>query len=245
MQLPLSETLIDSPLPPREPVPFESYVYVHVCCLHHWQDIFANLIHKIKDSGLYEIVKEIRCGVVGDSADASVFDDPKIAIVGHSHDVTLYETSTLNLLHEHAQREEFYVLYVHTKGVSHGPESTCFANVRDWVEYLCHFNIYRHQTCRALLQTYDAVGVNLLGGEHVHDALHYSGNFWWSRASYIRTLKPCEHINHNAPEFWLTETRAGSYLSLWQSGVNHYNEPYPPSRYVGAETPQPDCRTYP
>jgi hypothetical protein len=211
----------------------KTYVYVHVCCLNHWQEIFENLIRTIKDSGLYEIVDEIRCGVVGEYVDASVFADPKIVIARHSDDVTLHETSTLNLLHEHAQREEFNVLYLHTKGVSHGPDSLYFANVRDWVEYLCYFNIYQHDTCRALLRTYDAVGVNLQGGEKDDYALHYSGNFWWSRASYIRTLNRCEHTTHNAPEFWLTETQTGSYRSLWRSGVNHYQEPYPASRYDG------------
>jgi hypothetical protein len=217
----------------NHPAPPLSYIYIHVCCLNHWQDVFASLIHKIKDSGLYEMVKEIRCGVVGEYEDASVFDDPKITIVGHARDVSLRETSTLNLLHEHAQREEFDVLYVHTKGVSHDPDSFCFVNVREWVEYLCHFNIYRHERCRALLRTYDAVGVNLQGGRSEGDALHYSGNFWWSKASYIRTLNRCEQTSHNAPEFWLTETRAGSYRSLWHSGVNHYHEPYPASRYLG------------
>jgi hypothetical protein len=224
-------------LPPGEFTALNSYVYVHVCCLNHWRDVFASLIHKIKDSGLYDVVKGIRCGVVGEDVDASAFDDPKITIVRRSHDVTVYETSTLNLLHEHAQREEFNVLYVHTKGVSYGPDSDRFANVRDWVEYLGHFNIYRHRTCRALLHTHDAVGVNLQGGENEDDALHYSGNFWWSKASYLRTLNPCEQTSHNAPEFWLTETRVGSYVSLWTSGVDHYQEPYPASRYVGQDRP--------
>jgi hypothetical protein len=73
--------------------------------------------------------------------------------------------------------------------------------------------------------------VNLQGAEPGH-CLHYSGNFWWSTATYIRTLKRCRQSSHNAPEFWLTESRAGSYLSLWTSGVNHYDQPYPAAGYV-------------
>jgi hypothetical protein len=101
------------------------------------------------------------------------------------------------------------------------------------VDYLCHFTIDRHAECREHLRTRDAVGVNLQG-DAPGDALHYSGNFWWSTSRYLRTLDACVHSHHNAPEFWLTETRTGSYLSLWTSGVNHYDQPYPRERYVGA-----------
>jgi hypothetical protein len=100
------------------------------------------------------------------------------------------------------------------------------------VNYLCHFNITQHQTCRAHLHTHDAVGVNLQGAAP-NDMLHYSGNFWWSTSRYIRTLNKCIHAGHTSPEFWLTETRSGSYLSLWTSGVDHYDEPYAADRYVG------------
>ncbi len=215
----------------RQPT-MDNYVYIHVCCLNQWQEIVASLMHKIKESRLYDDVKEIRCGVVGEYGDATVLNDPKIVIVGHSNDVKLYETSTLNLLHEHAQQEDFNALYIHTKGVSHGPTAPDHANVVDWVNYLSHFNISRHRTCRRYLQTHDGVGVNLLGTSP-QETLHYSGNFWWSKSPYIRKLDRCVQSSHNAPEFWLTETRMGSYISLWNSGVNHYDDPYPIDRYAG------------
>ena len=193
-------------------------------------------MRKIRDSGLYDKVKEIRCGVLGAYGDTTVFDDPKIVIAGRSADLQLYETSTLNLLHEHAQQEEFRVLYLHTKGVSHPLGTRHHDNVSDWVNYLCHFNISQHETCLEYLRTHDGVGVNLQG-EVFPDTLHYSGNFWWSKSQYLRTLEPCVRSSHNAPEFWLTETRKGSYMSLWTSGVNHYDDPYPASRYVREEMP--------
>jgi hypothetical protein len=208
-----------------------TYIYIHVCCMNQWRDVFANLIYRIKESGLYDEVKGIRCGVVGRFGDATIFDDRKIEIA-HSGNVKLYETSTLNLLHEHARQEDFDVLYLHTKGVSHRPGTRRHAHVVDWVNYLCYFNIHQHATCRKHLHTHDAAGVNLQGAEP-GNCLHYSGNFWWSKAAYIRTLNRCVHSSHNAPEFWLTESRAGSYLSLWTSGVNHYDQPYPPDRYIG------------
>ena len=210
----------------------DTYAYIHVCCLNQWQQVFASLMSRIKQSGLYEELTEIRCGVVGAYAATTVFDDPKVVIAGQSDNLQLYETSTLNLLHAHAQQEDFHVLYLHTKGVSHEPQTSAHANILDWVNYMSHFTIDQHARCRESLQTHDAVGVNLQDG-HPDDALHYSGNFWWSKSAYIRTLSKCLQSSHNAPEFWLTETRSGSYLSLWTSGVDHYAEPYPQSRYVG------------
>ncbi len=212
----------------------DTYVYIHVCCINQWQEVFANLMSEIRASGLYEDVKEIRCGIVGRYAPTALFDDPKIVIAGHSKNLKLYETSTLNLLREHARHADFNVLYLHTKGVSHVPDTPRYAHVLDWVRYLCHFTIHRHATCREELRTHDAVGVNLQGAAH-NDSLHYSGNFWWATSRYIRTLDACVQSSHNAPEFWLTERRTGSYLSLWTSGVNHYDEPYPRDRY--ADTP--------
>lgn len=37
------------------------YIYFHICCINNWKDVFNNLFNKIKDSGLYDIIKEIRC----------------------------------------------------------------------------------------------------------------------------------------------------------------------------------------
>jgi hypothetical protein len=210
----------------------DTYIYIHVCCMNQWPEVFANLMYRIKESRLYDDVKAIRCGVVGAYGGTTMFDDPKIVISRHSDNLKLFETCTLNLLHEDAQREDFDVLYLHTKGVSHLPGTPRHSHVVDWVNYLCHFNIGQHATCRKHLHTHDAVGVNLQGVEP-WNSLHYSGNFWWSKAAYIRTLNRCRQSSHNAPEFWLTESRAGSYLSLWTSGVNHYDRPYPLDRYVG------------
>jgi len=214
----------------------DTYIYIHVCCINQWQDVFANLMSEIKASGLYEDVKEIRCGIVGRYAPTALFDDPKIVIAGHSNKLKLRETSTLNLLHQHARLADFHVLYLHTKGVSHVPGTPRHAHVLDWVRYMCHFNIHRHTTCREELRTHDAVGVNLQGAAAHDDCLHYSGNFWWSTSQYIRTLSACVQTSHNAPEFWLTEARTGSYLSLWTSGVNHYDEPYSRDQYADTAT---------
>lgn len=203
------------------------YIYLHICCINNWKEIVANLYNTIKETGLLDKVAAIKCNVLTkDPTDVDYFKKwDKIEIIGIQDDLELYETPTINLLHEHALKEDFYVLYLHTKGVKHNGG---LIYVIDWVNYLIHFNIRKHETCIASLSEYDTVGVNLHRG---HGNTHYSGNFWWSTSKYIRTLAKCVYSDYISPELWLTVENKGSYLSLWDSNTNHYAERYEAHQY--------------
>jgi hypothetical protein len=199
------------------------YVYIHVCCINNWKEIFEKLLLDIKLSGLHDKVKKIKCNILTTNKnDLQMFYSDKIEIIGISDNINSYEQSTIHLLYEHAMIEDFDVLYIHTKGVKH---NNLNPNVTDWVNYLSYFNIYQHATCISSLNEYDAVGVNL-----INNPIHFSGNFWWSKSSYIKTLKKCEYICYNSPEYWITSSN-GHYLSLWNSNINHYHTCYKPNQY--------------
>ena len=123
--------------------------------------------------------------------------------------------------------DEAYILYIHSKGVSK-ENNKC---VKDWVDYLSYFNIYNFNTCLSRLEELSThcVGVNL----QISDTypIHYSGNFWWSKMSHIKTLKSITNNIYNAPEFWVTSNSNNKYVSLWNSNVNHYYEAFPSSLY--------------
>ena len=202
------------------------YIYFHICCINNWKTIVSNLLFKIKNSGLYNIVKEIRCVILGDY-DGSL-NDPKIKIIFQSPDISLYEKVTINLLYNDAIKEEFKVLYIHSKGVNHFNRISK-KNVYDWSEYMCYFNMYHFNTCLNELNSCDAIGVNLQIKLHEYP-LHYSGNFWWSKSSHICKLKLIQDNYYNSPEFWITSIK-GKYKSLWNSDTHHYNDSYPPHMY--------------
>ena len=204
------------------------YVYIHVCCIGRYAEILRKLLACIKESGLYDRASEIRCCVLGEY-DAELFRDPaqKVRVHATSADVSLYEAFTLNVLRADASRARFNALYMHTKGVTRASS----APVESWVDYMLHFCVRRHALCTALLGAYDTVGVNL----HPTPVLHYSGNFWWATSQYVASLGACTTAHYNSPEFWLTEGRTGRHASLWESGINHYEQTYSPRRYV--------CRT--
>ena len=212
-----------------------NYIYIHVCCINNWKDVFVHLYNNIKSSGLHDIVSSIKCSVLCNTEskhDAELFFsnamtlDTKLELLGITCDISLYETHTINLLHTHAieSEEEFNVLYLHTKGVTRSS-----ITVDDWVNYMIYFNIIGYKTCIDHLTNhgYDTVGVNLF----TTPPIHYSGNFWWAKSSYLKKLKRCIHEHYNSPEFWLTEDKLGKFSSLWHSNVNHYNERYEERNY--------------
>lgn len=198
----------------------DNYIYFHICCINNWKEIVSSLLEKIKSSGLYDNIKEIRCGVLGICDDSEIFNDPKIKIIGQSDNIDIKENFTINKLYEDSKNELFNVLYIHSKGVRHNNN----INIIDWVNYMSHFNINCYKYCIELLNNYDTVGVNLQD----NPSLHYSGNFWWSKSTYIRKLENC----NDDPEMWLTEKKIGKYVSLWKTEINHYLERYLPDSYM-------------
>jgi hypothetical protein len=217
-----------------------NYIYIHVCCINNWKDVLHLLYFNIKSSGLHDAVTRIKCNVLcapESKADVDVYFsklllfDAKLELLGITCDLLLYETPTINLLHDHAIKighdddaDNFNVLYLHTKGVTRNS-----VNVVDWINYMIYFNIHEYKTCIDHLTNhgYDTVGVNLF----TTHPIHYSGNFWWARSSYLKKLKRCEVKHYNSPEFWLTEDNLGKFSSLWHSNINHYNQRYEEHNY--------------
>ena len=197
-------------------------IYIHICCINNYKDVFNNLIYCIKDSGLYNNIKEIRCCILGDY-DVSLFNDNKIKIYKTSNNISLYELFTINQLHEDCKNEDINVLYLHTKGITRNNN----INVKCWVDYMVHFNIYNYELCLKILEQNDTVGVNLKD----NPIMHYSGNFWWSKSSYINKLNKCIHESHTSPEFWLTCNKNGKYYCLWLTNINFYDEYYSKENY--------------
>ena len=104
-------------------------------------------------------------------------------------------------------------------------ENDTAQNVKDWVDYMIYYNIIKWITCLEELKDCDVVGVNLQ-----KYPWHFSGNFWWSKSSHIKTLGVISDRSYNGPEFYIT-SKSGTYVSLFNSNVNHYHEGYPYELY--------------
>jgi len=197
----------------------KTIIYMHICGLNNWKEIVKNLFDRIRSSGLYDKIDELRYGFLGeyDCLKDEIFKDPKFHNILYSPQMDLYESVTVNKIYYAAQEEEFNVLYLHSKGVSYNGEDQ---RILKWVEYLTYFNIDRHVDCIEQLKENDVVGVNIYN----YIMLHYSGNFWWTKSSYInKSTQFCYHYTYNAPEYWITLSRDGSYVNLFHLEDNFAN----------------------
>ena len=196
---------------------------MHICAINNWKEIAKGLFDQIRSSGLYEKIDELRYGLLGDHEclKDEILQDPKFHNVLWSSQLDLYETCTINKIW-YASREEddFIVLYLHTKGVGYNGYDLRITN---WTNFMAYFNIERHSDCLEQLENgADVVGV------HISNSLmiHYSGNFWWSKSSYIRrSTQFCTQYTYCAPEYWITLSRDGTYVDLCDNPPYFYDDP--------------------
>jgi hypothetical protein len=169
-----------------------------------------------------------------------LFNHSKINIIYHSNDTSIYERKCLSLLREHATRENFKALYIHSKGVSKiGKREN---NISDWTDLMSYFTIEKHERCLEILQEYDCCGVNIhtvtkIDIKHISNINikdHFSGNFWWATSEHLRKLPSVIGPKYLDPEVWIGSSPSKMY-SFWQSGICHYTRSYPRNLYYGKE----------
>lgn len=103
------------------------------------------------------------------------------------------EALTLTRLYEDCHKllnDDDVVFYFHSKGITSyisnvGPGLIKEHRIRHyWRNTLNHYMMTRWRDCVKALETHDVVGLQCIEEPYKH----LSGNFWWARASYIKTL---------------------------------------------------------
>ena len=229
--------------------------------MNNYQEVLTNILDHIYDSGLYDKIDKLKLSIVGDfkefvdwynmlSAPAfqkNPIDVSKIEVIEQHPKTNTFEFFTLRDIYFDAIEEDIYCLYLHTKGISQQKNP----NIKDWVNYMLYYNVVKFQDCLDNLETFDTVGVNLNSnpeGLSSNPALwgykitptHYSGNFWWSKSSNIRTLPdPLKYASYEqyqryriACECWICMNPNLNPQCLFRSNTNHYMTPYPTKMYI-------------
>jgi hypothetical protein len=190
-------------------------IFWHVCGINNYIDVTQEQWHAIASSGLIDKIDKIYLTYLGkDRAEIQWLLDkhPKITLQNFHEDIKHYERLCLMSLLDYSKNTEANILYIHAKGVSR-PDNP---HIQDWRRMMEHFLIHRHERCLELIKDYDALGIlvcNSGNGERItneNHKFHFSGNFWWSKTSYLRNLPSLyqSHINdlsHNC-RWWLCET---------------------------------------
>lgn len=201
------------------------YGFHHICLDKNGKNIFEDQFNKIKSSGLYDATETIYCCVLGERNNY-VFPE-KYKIIHEEVKGNAYERPILQFMHNYSKNVDGKFWYIHTKGISHYGKPT-YANVEDWRKYMEFFIITRWKRCILDLDNYDIAGVN-----YASNPSHFSGNFWWARATYIRNNKPqFKGVDYYETEMWLPKGNPPPIgISYHTSNTMHYVSPYPISKY--------------
>ena len=114
---------------------------------------------------------------------------------------------------------------MHTKGVSRAANES---HIFRWVFYMHYFILKHYTLCLALLRhQFDLCGVDI----RQQPAEHYSGNFWWARASYYLSLPDTISADYLGPEMYIC-SRKPRRRCLWDSQTNLYLVDFQPATFV-------------
>jgi hypothetical protein len=94
------------------------------------------------------------------------------------------EWTTLDLIRNDAEKfgDSDYILYIHTKGASKQNDNR-YKNIISWRHLMNYFNI---EKVKNVFKLFEKTEFNTYGV--ILKSSHYSGNFWWAKGSYLKTI---------------------------------------------------------
>ena len=220
---------------------FEKVIgYFHICQKENWEKSFDIIFNEIKKSGLYDKTHEIRLGIVNDESkliENERLNDPKFKILFCKHS-SEYERPTLLHLRNNGVNENNYYWYLHSKGLRHFGEDKYIEQageqvlvkekyILDWINYLLYWNVTKWKfAIKMLSRNWNSYGCNYIYP-------HYSGNFWWTKSSFLHNL-PTEIGNgYTDPEDYISKNNKKMF-NIFSSGLEghgHYRNEYPKEKY--------------
>jgi len=170
-------------------------IFYHVFCVNNWQELCEDQFANVFKSGLYDACEKMRIGVVGNEIEIDKFFTwfpemikkytPTNKIEMRSSTENHFEYLTIHWLKEFCDTNDAHVLYFHTKGISQPAGSFIRLCKDDWRKFMEYECIEKWKYCDTKLdEGYDCCGTRFSAKKHVH----FSGNFWWAKSSWIKTL---------------------------------------------------------
>jgi len=237
----------------------------------NWVSIYIDQLKQIEDYGLLDAVDEVKVTALGDQTQIDLLDKlshtyQKITVYpilnsSTSTDISndfakrddtlekkfIYETPTIKRIWDDSKEEDFLALYFHSKGASsflrhfkNGDINT-FKNYFYWRKYLEWGCLENWSICvNALKEGHELAGCNY----NSHPFPHFSGNFWWARSDYIRTLDDVSNsswwqsvkqpyfVDRLVDEFWVGHKATRIFVidappeKLCSPNPGLYSEPY-------------------
>ena len=204
--------------------------------------IYQQQIHRLYTSGLIKEASHIHFGVNGDQ---ELFNVPDKAIDKRNKNIGDESDTLISLRDFCKENPDYKVFYFHTKGASKSDLQTSA-----WRLYMEYYTIDKWKECVEYLNEYDCCGTDcyetkkMFLDEYIQqqefNSYFFSGNFWWTNASYVNTLSD-EYLNPELPrltkELWIGQSENCNPKSLFCSGMNgqngyFYNDIYEEKFYI-------------
>ena len=204
----------------------KTFCVIHSCTLQMTgTSVLDYIVEVINKTGFINIVDNVFINNIGLPIE-NKYQNNKYIVTNYSDNTELFEYPTLNKVGTIATNNpDSNILYLHTKGISHINNINYIA---DWTNMMLYFLVEKHTECiNKLNEGYDAVGCNYIECNQYTDKKHFSGNFWWSKSTYINKLHLLDENTGNRAyaEFWLF-TNNPSYYNMHSSNIDHYYNPY-------------------
>lgn len=165
-------------------------VYIHAMDLPQGKEILNNQVELLEKTGLFVAASEIivACHFNIDNYQwlkDRWFEESKVKYLDFDESYKQwYEHTTVHQIQEdaHSSEDEYYILYIHPKGISHPPGAH-----HNWRKYMEYWNIEKWKECvTALDDGYETCGAAYLHGNITE---FYAGNMYWAKSSYIKRCK--------------------------------------------------------
>ena len=187
-----------------------------ICCISNYLEVVEEQLQIVVQSGLYNLTKQLLLFVTmykpSNTELLSLIKKydthNKITIITTRDN--LYEKFAINNYKKYILDEDYYLYYFHTKGLSRTNINHKYYIARRKI--LNYYTLQQHKINIELLSKYDAVGCSL----SLYPSMHFSGNFWWSKSSYLNTLPDVTSPHYLAVEMYILSNQCCKYVSLTQ-----------------------------
>lgn len=177
--------------------------------------ILDMLINYLNERNIIDKLEFLAINNIGIPIDEEKYKNihKKIIVINYSNDASLFENATMKQIITFSKLHDNYnILYLHTKGVSYNDDHYFYPGIISWINYMLYSLVDNSDRCIKLLNIYDTIGVNIK--EHDENPLHYSGNFWWGKSSYLKKLSPTVFKDKYDCEF-LTLSKSPKYFNIF------------------------------
>jgi hypothetical protein len=206
------------------------HIYYHIYAIDGVEAIIDEQLNLIKNHFNFPYILNIGISLANDKI--SIYD--LLKKYNNIRDVRANgnEWITLDLIRKDVEKfgDSDYILYLHTKGASKQQDGK-YENIITWRHLMNYFNI---EKVKNVFKIFDKTEYNTYGvlyGE-IYDSLLrsdwklYSGNFWWAKASYLKTIN-LDGIKLNRAAAETKYIQSGEnwkpYSAYDVDVMNHYN----------------------